>query len=213
MNPTRRRYARTAGLLYLLTHVTSVLAVVAYGAGAAVGGVTLEFTLAVGCLGTGVLLWILLWEYGPARAATFALLRTVEAAVIVAGTLPVLASHFAGAGGPVAAALREVHTAAFLVGQGLVISVNTIVLGALLLDSRTVPWALAVLGLAGGTIVLVSDLAQLWGLIPLNGAAAGAAAVPIFAFEIWFAVHLIVAGLRAPDPAPPVTGNPVGSRA
>lgn len=213
MNPSRRRYARTAGLLYLLTHVTSVLAVVAYGVGETAGGVTLEFALAVGCLGTGVLLWILLREYGPARAATFALLRTAEAAVIVTGTLPVLASRWTGASGPVADALRELHTAAFLVGQGLVISVNTIVLGTLLLDSRTVPRALAVLGLAGGTLVLVSNLAQLWGLIPLNGAVAGAAAVPIFAFEIWFAVYLIVVGLRTPDPAPPVAGRPVGSRA
>jgi hypothetical protein len=80
-----RRQARLAGVLYLVTHVTSVAAVIAYGGGLLRAGVALEFVLALGCLGTGVLLWVLLQSRGPARAASFALLRTLEAAVIVAG--------------------------------------------------------------------------------------------------------------------------------
>lgn len=201
MNHTPRQHARAAGVLYLVTHVTSVTAVVAYGAGAVAAGVTLELALAVGCVGTGVLLWILLREHGPARAATFASLRTVEASVIAAGTLPMLAAAWADSeGGAVGDALEELHTASFLVGQGLVISVNTIVLAWLLLDSRRVPRALALLGLGGGALVLTSNLAQLWGAIPLNGAIAGAGAVPVFAFEIWLAVYLIAVGLRPHTP-------------
>ena len=206
MTHTPRQRARAAGILYLVTHVTSVVAVAAYGAGLVAGGVTLEFALAIGCLGTGVLLWVLLRGHGPARAATFALLRTVEAAVIIAGTLPMLATlWFVRADGQWVEAAVSMHAASFLLGQGLVISVNTIVLGWLLWDSRTVARALAVLGMVGGIVVLASNLAQLWGLIPLNGPAAAVGAVPIFAFEIWFAISLIVVGLRSP-------GAPVTAR-
>lgn len=197
-----RQHARAAGVLYLVTHVTSVLAVVAYGAGSVLAGVTLEFALAIGCVGTGVLLWLLLRASGPARAATFAALRAVEASVIVAGTLPMLAGMWVGhAGGPVREVTGAVHTASFLVGQGLVISVNTVILGWLLWSARAVPRPLGALGVAGGAIVLASNLAQLWGLIPLNGAAAGAAAIPVFAFELWLAIHLIVFGVRSPTAA------------
>jgi len=192
-----RTHARVAGILYLVTHASSVLAVVAYGAGALTLGVALELALAVGCVGTGALLFALLRRHGEARALTFAALRGVEAAVILAGTLPMLAlAWLAAAGASSADALTQLHTAAFLVGQGLVISVNTIVLGWLLLDTRVVPRALALLGVAGGAIVLASNLAQLLGAIPLNGAIAGLCAVPIFAFELWFAVLLIAKGLR-----------------
>ena len=213
MHHTPRQHARAAGILYLVTHVTSVAAVAAYSAGAIRGGVTLEFALAIGCLGTGVLLWLLLRNVGPARAATFALMRTLEAAVIIAGTLPMFATLVIDRpGAQWVDAAASVHTASFLLGQGLVISVNTIVLGWLLWDSRAVPRALAALGGIGGTLVLTSNLAQLWGLIPLNGPIAGAAALPVFVFEIWFAIHLIVVGVRpatGSTPAPSFQEAPV----
>ena len=195
---TPLQHARAAGILYLVTHVTSIVAVVAYSAGLIPAGVTLEFALALGCAGTGVLLWHLLREFGPARAATFAVLRAVEASVIIAGTLPMLAIMWSDVAGGQSSAISAMHTASFLVGQGLVISVNTIVLGWLLWDARVVPRTLAGLGVVGGMLVLASNTCQLWGVIPLNGAVAGAAAVPVFAFEIWLAITLIVRGLRAP---------------
>lgn len=191
MDRTPRMYARIAGVLYLTTHVTSVTAVISYGGGSIRLGVLLEFVLALGCLGTGLLLWLLLRERGPARAAGFLMLRTLEAAVILAGALPMLAIALGGS-----PRLTGLHTAAFLLGQGLVISVNTMILGWLLIESRAVPRPLAVLGATGGAIVLASNLAQLFALIPLNGAIAGLCAAPVFVFEVWFAIHLIVRGLR-----------------
>lgn len=197
-----RQHARAAGILYLITHVTSIAAVAAYAAGAVAGGVTLEFALAIGCAATGVLLWTLLRAHGPARAASFALLRAVEASVIIAGALPMLALAWLDrAGGQATDAAAAVHQASFLLGQGLVISVNTIVLAWLLWDSRAVPRALAALGALGGTLVLASDLAQLWGAIGLNSPPAAVAAVPLFAFELWLAVMLIAVGLRTGAPA------------
>lgn len=212
MTHTPRQHARAAGILYLVTHVTSVTAVAAYSARMVEGGVTLEFALAIGCLGTGVLLWLLLREFGPARAATFALMRTVEAGVIIAGTLPMLATLWVSKPDTQwADAAGSMHTASFLLGQGLVISVNTIVLGWLLWDSRTVPRALAGLGVVGGALVLCSNLAQLWALIPLNGPVAAAAAMPVFAFEIWFAISLIAVGIRSGSGSTRVPAVAVGS--
>lgn len=209
MSHRSRAYARTAGVLYLVTHVTSVAAVAAYAADALAVGAALELVLAGGCLGTGILLWLLLSPAGPARAATFAGLRALEAAVVAAGTLPMLALLWTPAPAPMEESLRSLHTAAFLVGQGMVISVNTVVLGWLLLDARVVPRALAVLGIVGGVLVLVSNSAQLFGLIPQGGTVAGLCAVPVFAFEIWFAVHLIAVGLRPRAAAPALTGAAV----
>lgn len=193
MTRSPRTYAVAAGILYLTTHVTSVTAVLAYGAGASELGVLLEFALAIGCCGTGILLWLLLRDAAPARAAAFLSLRAIEAAVILAGTLPMFALT---RGAP--ASWEVLHTAAFLVGQGLVISVNTVILGWLLFDARAVPRPLGALGIAGGLIVLSSNTAQLLGVIPLNGAVAGLCAIPVFAFEIWLAIHLIVRGVRVP---------------
>ncbi|HPU13838.1 MAG TPA: DUF4386 domain-containing protein [Aeromicrobium sp.] len=197
MDHTQRRLAGAAGILYFVTHVSSVAAVAAYGTGSAIGGVTLEFVLAISCVGTGVLLWALLREYGPARSATFALLRAVEASVIIAGTLPMLATTLvARSEERFTVAASAMHAAAFLLGQGLIISVNTIVLGWLLWESRAVPRPLAILGVIGGIVVLTSNSAQLWNVIALNGVVAAIAAIPIFAFEIWLAVYLITVGLR-----------------
>lgn len=196
MTRNSRTYARTAGILYLVTHITSITAVAAYAASALAVGVALELILAAGCLGTGILLWVLLRDIGPARAAAFAGLRALEAAVIAAGTLPMLALTWVTVPAPVVESFNALHTAAFLVGQGLVISVNTVILGWLLLGARVVPRVLAVLGIVGGTLVLVGNLAQLFGLIPQGGTIAALSAVPIFAFEIWFAIYLIAVGLQ-----------------
>lgn len=223
MNTTRLRYSRTAGVLYLTTHATSVGAAALYAAALdAVAssplwirvGVLLEFALALGCLGTGLLLLPVLRHYGQVRAYAFAFLRGLEASVILAGTLPMLvvAWTWTGGSGEANSVLVHLHTASFLIGQGLVIAVNTLLLGSLLLTSRLVPRALACLGLAGGAIVLVSDTAQLLGLIPMNGPVAAACAIPIFAFEIWFAITLLI-GKRsgASRPAAPsvVDGRPL----
>lgn len=194
MDPTSRTRARSAGILYLVTHVTSVGAVAAYAAGANALGVTLEFVLALACAATGVLVWVLLAEVGAARAATFLGLRIVEASVILAGTLPIVGALLDPSASTDAA--MPVHAAAFLVGQGLVIAVNSVVLGSLLWTSGVVPRVLAGLALAGGTLVFLSDLAQLWAVIPMSGALAAVAALPLFAFEIWFAIRLIVVGVR-----------------
>ena len=233
--PPTRRAALVAGLLYFSTHITSVAAVIAYRSAlgpdgtpvsAAAGdrvllGVALEVALALGVLGTGVVLLPVLRPHGPALAHGFSALRTLEAAVIAAGTLPMVALVWlhsagttgAGTAGAEAAALVAAHEAAFLVGQGLIISVNTLVLASVLRISGLVPRWISTLGLIGGAGVLVGNTAQLFGAIDRSGALAGLLAVPAFAFEICFAGYLVLRGFRTKRTAVDPMSGPGGSGA
>lgn len=201
-----RRATLVAGLLYVSTHVTSIAAAALFAVawndpGAArsalLAAALLEIALALGVLGTGVVLLPLLAPHGPASAQAFSALRTLEAAVIAAGTLPAFALAAATTFDESAIeAAASIHAAAFMVGQGLVISVNTVILAALLTRAGLVARWIGVLGLAGGSLVLLGNIAQVTGVIDRAGVVAALAAVPVFAFEIAFACTLIFAGLR-----------------
>lgn len=223
-----RAIARLAGGLFLLTHVTSVGAVLLYGAGgvdpseplagrsAVLTGALLEAVLAVAVVGTSVALFPLLRTRAPGLAAAYVGLRTLEASVILVGVvaiLPVVGEPAVSAPTAldpgVAQGLQLVHAWTFLVGPGLVCPVNTVVLAWLLLRERVVPRAIPTLGLVGGPLVGVMNVAVLFGVtstVPI-------AVVPIFAWEVSLAVYLIVRGLRpgryAAGPAPSAASAPV----
>lgn len=213
---TDRNLAAVAGLLYLLTHLTSVWAVVLYGGAATataglpdrthvLAGALLEVVLAAAVVGTSVALYPLVRPHGPAAAAAYVGLRTLEASVILAGVvalLPVVAAPgaVAGPGLPdeTARALLLVHDWTFVVGPGLVCPINTVVLAWVLWRRRLVARWIPLLGLVGGPLIGGVNLAVTYGLT----AAIPAAALPIFAWEVSLAVHLLVRGLR-PVPARP----------
>lgn len=211
MSPDRTA-ALAAGLLYFSTHITSVAAVAAYGGTAhdpaalaspeaesrLLLGVSLEVLLALGVLGTGVVLLPLLARSSPILSNAFSAMRTLEAAVIAVGALPMLALVTAAIDPRGSLAL---HDAAFLIGQGLIISVNTLVIATLLVRTGVVPRWIGCLGLVGGAAVLTGNALQLVGAIERGGAIAGILAVPVFAFEISFATYLVARGLRAPQAA------------
>lgn len=217
MSPDRAR-ALTAGLIYFSTHITSVAAVVAYapllsdpstGAdGVVLLGALLEILLALGCLGTGVVLLPVLQPHGAALANAYSALRTLEAAVIGAGSLAMIALvslRGADSGSALGGALVAVHQASFLVGQGLIISVNSIVIGFLLWRSGLVPRAIGGLGMIGGVLVLADNLAQFSGVLDQGDAVTALLAVPVFAFEIWFAGYMVLRGFRSGALARPAT--------
>lgn len=200
-----RTAALVAGLLYFSTHITSVAAVAAYGSPSGVlWGVALEVLLALGVLGTGVVLLPLLARRTPILANAFSALRTLEAAVIAVGVLPMLAilALSTADATTLEPALLALHDGAFLVGQGLIISVNTLVIGTLLVRSRVVPRWIGFLGLVGGALVLIGNVAQLSGVLDRGDPVAGLFALPVFAFEISFAAYLVFRGLRLSTPAP-----------
>jgi len=208
-----RRTAVVAGVLYLVTHVTSVAALALYtpvlddpgsgaGTGVLVGGL-LEVVLALAVVGTAVTLYPVVKRHGEGLALGYVSLRTLEAAVIAVGVVPLLAvvtmrqQPTGGASTDVVGqALVAVHDWTFLIGPGLVCGTNTVVLAYLVYRSSLVPRVIAGLGLVGGPLVFVSNLAVMFGLQGQTSATAAVAAVPVFAWEVGLALYLITRGFR-----------------
>lgn len=208
-----RKTAVVTGVLYLVTHVTSVTALALYtpvlddpGRAADPGSATrllvgglLEVVLALAVVGTAVSLWPVARRHGEALALGYVALRTLEAAVIAVGVVSVLALLPVGGAGTTpegAGALVRLHDWAFLVGPGLVCGADTVVLAALLFRSGLVPRWIPVLGLVGGPLVLVSNTVVAFGGYGQTSMAAGLAAVPVFAWELSLAVTLLTRGFR-----------------
>ncbi|MBB3677542.1 DUF4386 domain-containing protein [Modestobacter versicolor] len=175
-----------------------------------------EAVLVASVIGTGVALYPVLREHGPGLALGYAAGRTLEAAVIAVGIVSLLAvvtlrqDAAAGSGADAdalvtaARALVAVHDWTFLVGPGLVIGVNSLLLAVLVYRSRLVPRPIAVLGLVGGPLVFASSTAVLFGAYEQLSALGGLAAVPVAAWEMALAGWLIVKGFRPAEvPQPP----------
>ena len=212
-----RKTAVIAGVLYFITHVTSIAALVLYGtvlnhADYITGsgpdtpvllGAFLEVLLALAVVGTAVTLFPVVKRHNEGVALGYVGLRTVEAGVIAVGVVPLLAivtlrqNLTDGAGAiTVGRALVAFHNWTFLVGPDLVLGTNTVLLAYLLYRSGLVPRFIPVLGLVGGPLVFAGGAAQLFGLFPQFSVGAAVTAVPVFAWEICLAVYLIVRGFR-----------------
>ena len=218
-----RQLAIAAGVLYLITHVTSVGAAILYGpilndAGYIVGagpdtrvllGALVEVICALAVAGTAVALYPVVRRYNEGVALGYVGLRTLEAGIIAVGVAPLLAvvalrQQLAGTAGTDAAtlatlghALVAVHDGTYLLGQGLVVGVNTVLLAYLLYRSGLVPRFIPVLGLIGGPLVFAWNTAAMFGLDAQILAWAAIAVIPIFAWELTLAIRLIAKGFNA----------------
>jgi len=220
--------AIATGVLFFITHVTSVVAIVLYqpvlshpgyvlGNGAAnsrilVGGL-LEVILAAAVVGTAVALYPVVSRHNRALALGYVGLRTLEAGIIVTGIVSLLAvvslqHDVAGTAGNAAAltavakALVAVHNWTFIVGPGLVCGLNTAVMAYALYRSKLVARFIPVLGLIGGPLVFAANVAGMFG-VPRHDL--GVCVVPVFAWEVSLAAFLILKGfwLTAVTPSVP----------
>jgi hypothetical protein len=224
-----RTTAVVAGAFFVVAAVTAVVALALYqpvlgdpgyvlGAGAdtrVLWGGFLEVVLAASCIGTAVTLYPVVKTHGEGIALGYVGGRLLEAALIVVGVVSVLSvvtlrrgSAGTDDGGlvPVARSLVALHDWTFLLGPGLVIGVNSLLLAVLAYRSGLVPRWIAVLGLVGGPVVFASSTAILFGLYDQVSVWGMAAAVPVTAWEMSLAVFLIVKGFR---PTPVVAAAPV----
>ena len=232
MTPTRRT-ATVTGVFFILAAVAAIAAKLLWipvlsdasyiaGGGAdtrvLLGGFV-EFLTAVGVAGTAVALYPVLRRYGHGITVGYLAGRLLEAATIVVGLGAVLAvvmlrQEHAGAAvtddGPLVAvqeSLIAVHDAMFLLGPGLIIGINSLLLASLMYRSRLVPRWIAWIGLVGGPLVFLSSTAVLFGLYEQVSGTAGLFAFPVFIWEMSLAVHLIVRGFTPSptDPAAPAS--------
>jgi hypothetical protein len=221
MTPARKA-ALIAGVCYLVTHVTSVAALVLYapvlnraryvtGAGSdtrvLVGG-WLEVVLILAIVGTAVSLFPVVRRHGEGLAIGYVGLRALEAAVIAVGIVSLLAvvtlrQQDAGAAGGGAVALVAVgqglvavHNWTFLLGPNFVCAIDTLVLAYLMWRSRLIPRFIAGLGLLGGPLLFVSATAVLFGAYRQVSWPGAVAPLPVFAWELTLAIFLIAKGPR-----------------
>lgn len=202
-----RRLALIAGVLYLVTFVTSIpalalktpfLAGAADAAGARTA-VILEIVLAAACIGTAVALYPIIRRASPALALGFVASRVVEGALVMLGVVALLAlvDIPRGSGGN---ALIAVHDQAFLLGPGLVPAVNALLLATAVYRARLVPRVIPLVGLIGAPLLLASALATVMGILDQVSPLAGLLALPIALWEFSLGVWLVVRGVASPAP-------------
>ena len=221
MNP--QTIARVTGVLFLITFITSIPAVLLYdpvlndpsyvlGAGAGADtrvflGAFLELLLIIANIGTAVALFPILKHQNESLALGYVTARIVECAFIAVGILSVLSvvtlrQHAAGveAGSLVTAgkSLVAIKNWTFLLGPGFVVGIgNGLLLGYLMFRSGLMPRAMAVLGLIGGPLVCASGIAVMFGVFEAGSAWQGIATLPEIAWELSLGFYLTVKRFRS----------------
>lgn len=220
---SQRKLAIAAGILYLITHVTSVVALILYtpmlntatyivGSGPDMPvllGAFLEVICAFAIVGTAVALFPVVKRWNEGIALGYVGLRTLEAGIIAVGVISLLAvvalrQDLAGAAGTDTAslitagrALVALHNRTFLVGPSFTSGTDTVLMAYLMYRSRLVPRFIPVLGLIGGPLVFVAATAVLFGLVGQYSTPAAITAIPEFAWELSLALWLIIRGFNS----------------
>ncbi len=215
-----RRIALITGVLFLITFVTSIPALLLYQpvlnhAGFIVGGggdtrvllgAFLELLLIVANIGTAVVIFPILKRQHEGLALGYVTARVIECVFIGVGVLSLLAivtlrQDLAGTGAnrdtltTVGRSLVAIKDWTFLLGPGFVVGIgNGLILGYLMFRSRLVPRRMAMLGLIGGPLIVVSGTAVLFGGIAFGGAAQFISTIPEFAWELSLGIYLTVKG-------------------
>jgi hypothetical protein len=228
-----RKTALAVGVLFILTFITSIAGVMAYGpvlsdpnyitsAGADTRvflGAFLELLLIVTNIGCAVVLFPLLKRQNEGLALGYVAARLVECTFILIGLLSLLAivtlrqSASAADSGSlvvIGKALHSIHDWTFLLGPGLTDGVGTgLILGYLMYRSGLVSRRMALFGVVGGPLLAASGVAVLLGVIPQTSALQGIATVPEIVWEAFLGLWLTFKGFSQL----PITSNytrPVG---
>jgi Domain of unknown function (DUF4386) len=220
-----RKLAFIAGALFVITFLTSIPAalflyrpvldhvnyIVGAGADSRIAlGALLEMILIIANIGTAVVLFPILKRQNEGLALGYVAARIVESTFIATGIVSLLAivtlrRDVGGAGGagslvPVGRSLVAIHDWTFLLGPGWVVGVgNGLILGYLMYRSGLVPRGMAILGLIGGPLIIVSGTAVLFGAFKAGSAPQVIATVPEFVWELSLGIYLMVKGFK---PAP-----------
>ena len=186
-----RRTALAVGVLFILTFITSIGAVFAYGSilsdpnyitsagadGRVFLGAFLELGLILTNIGCATVLFPLLKKQNEGLALAYVAARLVECTFILIGILSV-----------------------FLLGPGLTDGVGTgLILGYLMYRSGLVSRRMALFGVVGGPLLAASGIAVLMGVIPQGSSVQGIATAPEFIWEAFLGLWLTFKGFsRSP---------------
>ncbi len=210
------------GVLYLITFVTSIPALLLYqpvldhpiGYIASAGhdnriflGVLLELLLIIANIGTAVVIFPIVRRQSEELALGYVTARLFECAFILVGIVCVLGivtlrQETAGAAeGTVAYTLAAIKDWTFLLGPGWVVGWgNGLILGYLMYASGLVPRKMAWLGLVGGPLIILSGTAVMFGVDHPGGTMQGLATIPEGLWELSLGVYCTVRGFRPSSP-------------
>jgi Domain of unknown function (DUF4386) len=221
--PEHQKRARIFGVLFGLTFITSIGALILYdpvlndadyilGDGAdtrVTFGALLEVGLVITNIGTAVVLWPIVRRQSETLALSYVASRVVESSVIAVGLISVMSvvtlrEDFAGGGAGADSltvageSLVAIHDYTFLLGPGFCVGMNGILLGYLFLKSGLVPRQIALFGVVGGPLIFASCIAVLFGAYEQSGAHFFFS-IPEIIFEASITVYTIWKGFR-PSP-------------
>ena len=185
------------------------------GAGSATSlklGAILEFGVIAANVATAVVLYPIARRQSEGLALGYVAARFVESAFILVGLMSIIsvvsvADALAGANAAQASALAvqgqslvSTYEWAFLFGPGLVVGFgNGLILGTLMYRSGLVPRRMAMLGIVGGPLLIVSFVLQLFGVYENGSGPSFLLALPEIAWEASLGIYAAWKGFR-PSP-------------
>ena len=222
-----QRNARIFGVLFIVTFITSIPALAlfqpvlddpaAYIAGGGKDiqiylGALLELLLIIANVGTAVVLYPIVRRQSEALSLGYVTARLLECVFIAVGILCVLGIVSLRNDSPdastLAVSLAALKDWTFLLGPGFVVGWgNGLILGYLMYRSRLVPRGMAILGLIGGPLIILSGVGVLFGAWDAGSPVQGLATIPEFLWELSLGVFCAVKGFRRDSPIlAPATG-------
>lgn len=175
-------------------------------------GAILEFLLIVTNIGTAVVLYPIVKRQSEGLALGYVTARIMESAFILVGLMSIISmvsvSHaLVGATGAQATALAvqgnslaATYNWTFLFGPGLVVGFgNGLILGYLMYRSGLLPRRMAMLGLIGGPMLILSFGLILFGVYENGSAPASLMVLPEIAWEASLGIYAAWKGFR-PSP-------------
>jgi hypothetical protein len=217
-----RTTAKVTGILFLISDVTSIVALALYqpllkhadfvtsmsaSNTPILLGAFMEILLALTVAGTGIALYPILKKQNQGMALGYTIGRAAEGTVITIGILSLLSiltlrDNFLATNANAATyevisrALIALHDWTFLFGPNVILGVNATLLGYLLYKSNLVPRTLALLALIDGPLIFLWAVAILFGVSKQVSPISAVIAFPMLVFELWFSIRLIAKGFN-----------------
>lgn len=221
---SNRDIAISVGVLYILAAVTAIIGFVLYqpilndpeymikgtaNVTQVLWGAFNELILAFSVIGISVMMFPIVNKENESLAIGYVCFRLLEAILIIVGTISLLtlvtlSQEFATAKAPNASSyltdgklLVTIRNWTFLLGPNLAMGSSTLIMSYFLYDSKLVPRIISVVGLVGGTFILVYALLIIFGIFLQDSTWGAILGIPVFAYEISLAVWLIVKGFNS----------------
>jgi hypothetical protein len=216
-----RRISLAFGALYLITFITSIPALGLYqpvlddpqgyiaGAGAdnqIYFGALLELVLIFANIATAVVVFPLLKRQNEILSLGYVTARIMECVFILVGIIAVLAivtlrqdaGADAGSLGGLAESLAAIKDWTFKLGPGFVVGIgNGLMLGYLMYKSGLMPRRLAIVGMVGGALVIVTGIGVLFDLFEAGGPVQGIATIPEIVWELSLSFDPLIWGFTS----------------